>query len=65
VISYVIEFRSGSFFRGPRSDRGGTLGQAMWFNQAKHAEAYANRKAPWVWLNGGMVCTVQSCGGRR
>ena len=57
---YVIEFRNGSFFKGPRPDRGGTLAQAMRFNQKRHAEAYVDRKAPWVWFNGGMVCTVES-----
>lgn len=57
---YVIEFRSGSFFRGPRSDRGGTIGEAMRFNQRRHAEAYVDRRVPWVWFNGGMICTVDS-----
>lgn len=57
---FVIEFRNGSFFKGPRPDRGGTLAQAMRFDQARHAEAYADRRAPWVWFNGGMVCTVAS-----
>lgn len=56
---YVIEFRNGSFFRGPRADRGGTLGQAMRFNQAKHAVAYLARRAEWAWLNGAMVMLAQ------
>lgn len=55
---FVVEFRSGSFFRGPRSDRGGTLAQAMRFNQAKHAAQYLDRKAEWAWFNGAMVTEV-------
>lgn len=57
---FVIEFRSGSFFKGPRPARGGTLAQAMRFDQERHAEQYVQRKAPWVWMNGGMICTVAS-----
>lgn len=52
---YVIEFRSGSFFKCPRPDRGGTIAQAMRFNQAKHAAVYLDRKASWAWFNGAMV----------
>lgn len=52
---YVVEFRNGSFFKGARPDRGGTIGQAMRFNQAKHAAQYLDRKAPWAWFNGAMV----------
>lgn len=56
---YVIEFRNGSFFRGPRADRGGTLGQAMRFNQARHATQYLDRHAKWAWFNGAMVMLAQ------
>jgi len=52
---FVVEFRSGSFFRGPSSDRGGPLSEAMRFNQHKHAEQYLNRYAGWAWLNGACV----------
>lgn len=57
---YVVEFRNGSFFRGPKSDHGGTLGEAMRFNQAKHASQYIDKRAHWAWFNGAMVCTVES-----
>jgi len=60
VNRYVIEFRNGSFFRGPKSPRGGTIGEAMRFNQRRHAEQYVDKRANWVWFNGGMVCTVDS-----
>lgn len=52
---YVIEFRNGSYFKGPRPDSGGTLAQAMRFNQERHARAYVEHRAPWVWFNGGMI----------
>lgn len=56
---FVVEFRSGSFFRGPRADRGGTLGEARRFDQRRHAEAYIDRRAPWVWFNGAMIVEVR------
>lgn len=52
---FVVEFRNGSYFRGARSRAGGTLGQAMRFNQAKHAEVYVYCRAPWAWINGAAV----------
>lgn len=52
---FVVEFRNGSFFRGPRADRGGTLGEAMRFNQERHATQYIDRKARWAWFHGAMV----------
>lgn len=52
---FVVELRSGSFFRGPRSDRGGTIGEAMRFQQAAHAAQYLDRKASWAWFNGAMI----------
>lgn len=55
---FVVEFRNGSFFRGPRSGRGGTLGEAMRFNQEKHAHQYLNRKARWAWFNGATVMPI-------
>lgn len=57
---YVVEFRSGSFFKGAKPDRGGTLAQAMRFQQARHATAYIDRKAEWAWMNVAMVCTIAS-----
>lgn len=52
---FVVEFRNGSYFRGPRSRTGGTLGQAMRFDQVKHAEAYVDNMAPWAWSNGAAI----------
>lgn len=52
---YVIEFRNGSYFRGPGSDHGGSLGEAMRFDQERHARQYVDRTCRWVWFNGGMV----------
>jgi hypothetical protein len=57
---FVVEFRNGSLFRGPRSDRGGTLGEALRFQQRKHAEAFVNRKEPWAWFNGAMLIRAPS-----
>lgn len=52
---FVVEFRSGSLFRGPRSDRGGTIGQAMRFNQEQHARQYLDTRAEWAWFNGACI----------
>ncbi len=52
---YVVEFRNGSYFRGPRSDRGGTLSEAMRFNQERHANQYIDKRAEWAWVNGTMI----------
>ena len=57
---WVIEFRNGSFFVSPKADHGGSLDQAMRFGSEEEAENYADYNVPWVWFNGGMVCTVQS-----
>lgn len=32
----------------------------MRFDQAKHADAYVNRKASWAWFNGAMVVPAVS-----
>lgn len=56
---FVVEFRSGTFFRGPLAGSGGTLGEAMRFQQAKHAEQYLDRNASWAWFNGGMVKEIE------
>jgi hypothetical protein len=55
---FVVEFRNGSLFRGPRADCGGTLGEAMRFQQAKHARQYLDRKANWAWFNGAMIIPI-------
>lgn len=55
---FVVELRNGSLFRGPRSDRGGTLGEAMRFQQAKHATEYIDARAPWVWFSGACVMSI-------
>lgn len=60
--SFVIEFRNGSLFRGPRSSHGGAMGEAMRFQQEKHATAYINRRAPWAWFHGAMVVRVPRSG---
>lgn len=52
---FVVEFRSGSFFRGPRSVRGGSLGEAMRFNQEKHAREYLDERAVLAWHNGACI----------
>lgn len=57
---WVIEFRNGSFFTAPKADYGGTLERAMRFSSEDEAHNYADHNVPWVWMNGGMVCTVQS-----
>lgn len=56
---FVIEFRNGSLFRGPSSDHGGTLGEAMRFQQTKHARAYLDRHASWAWFNGACVLPIE------
>lgn len=57
MSKFVIEFRNGSYFRSPKADRGGTLEQAMRFDSEEEANSYADYNVPWVWLNGGMVCS--------
>ena len=57
---YVIEFRNGSFFVDPAADHGGPLDKAMLFDSEEAAREYVDREVPWVWFNGGMVCTVES-----
>ncbi len=60
MAKFVVEFRSGSLFRGPRSASGGTLGEAMRFQQAKHATAYIDRHAQWAWFNGACVIPIEN-----
>ncbi len=59
MASYVIEFRSGSYFVSPKAERGGTLEQAMKFSSDEEAHEYADYNVPWVWVNGGMVCSYE------
>ena len=56
---FVVEFRSGSLFCGPGSDRGGSLGEAMRFQQRRHAEAYIKRRAPWAWSHGACAMPIE------
>ena len=62
-VKYAIEFRSGSYFIGPKHDRGGHIEQAMLFDSEDEAHGYADYSVPWVWINGGMVVPVR-VGGR-
>lgn len=50
----MIEFRSGSFFRGLEAENGGTLDQARRFNSYHDAAAFMDLHQ-WICMNGGMV----------
>lgn len=58
-VSYVIEFRNGSYFVSPKAEHGGSLEQAMRFDSEDEARNYADYNVPWVWINGGMVCPYE------
>ena len=54
TVSYLIEFRSGSFFRDLDADRGTSRKDARRF--ASRAEALRfMRRHDWIVFNGGMV----------
>jgi hypothetical protein len=54
---YVIEFRSGSFFRSLEDDHGVSREEARRFESHAEATDFANRH-PWIWFNGGMIVEV-------
>lgn len=53
-MSWVLEFRSGSYFKSPEADRGCPLSLAMRFSSEEEARKYFTGHI-WVWLCGGML----------
>lgn len=56
-MKYVIEFRSGSYFRDLKDERGSTLRDAKRFDTRKDAEHFMSRHE-WILFNGGMTVEV-------
>ncbi len=57
-MKYVIEFRSGSYFRDLADDHGSSRADARRFDTRAEAESYM-RRHEWILFNGGMVVEVE------
>jgi hypothetical protein len=58
-VKFLIEFRSGSFFRALEDDHGSSRENARRFDSREEADAFGNAHE-WIWFNGGMIIEVPS-----
>ena len=56
-MKYLIEFRSGSFFRDLADEHGSSRANARRFDSRQSAENFM-RRHEWILFNGGMVVEV-------